>query len=67
MSDLQRYTYKFNLIKEVEDNVVFLTRTVLISMNFSIVPYEQTCHYCRETTNENKQFKKTKTLMLINT
>ena len=35
--DLQRYPWNLDLIKNVEDNVVFLTRKVFISVNFSIV------------------------------
>ena len=35
--DLQRYPWNLDLIKNVEDNVIFLTRKVFISVNFSIV------------------------------
>ena len=36
MPDLQRYPRNFNLIKNVEETVVFLTQKVFNSDNFSI-------------------------------
>ena len=41
MLDFQRYIWNLNLTKIVEDNVVFLTRKVLISVSFSIAYYKQ--------------------------
>ena len=41
MSNLQRYHWNLNLLKNVEDNAVFLTQKVFISVNFWIVSYQQ--------------------------
>ena len=41
MPDLQRYSWNLNLIKNVEDNAVFLTRKVLNYDNFSVLSYKQ--------------------------
>ena len=52
--DFQRDPLNLNFIKKnVED---FLTRKVLISVNFSIVSFKQELLE-RKFTNENKQFK----------
>ena len=41
MPDLQLYHRNLNLIKNVEDTVVFLTRKVFISVSFAIALYKQ--------------------------
>ena len=41
MPDLQQHPKIRNLIKNVEDTVVFLTREVYISVSFSIASYKQ--------------------------
>ena len=41
MSDLQQYPWNINLVNNVADIVVFLTRIVFISVIFSIASYEQ--------------------------
>ena len=50
-----------NLINFVEDTIVYLTQKLFFfSVNISIVPYKEKSYICRETANENKQFKQTK-------
>ena len=58
MPDLQRYNLNLNLIKNVEDTVVFMS----LKVSFSIVSYKQEMRM-RESANENKQFTETKTLI----
>ena len=41
MPDLQQYPGNLNLIKDVEDTVVFLTPKMFISVNFYIACYKQ--------------------------
>ena len=41
MPDLQRFPWNLTQIKNVEDNVVFLTRKVFISSSFSDASYKQ--------------------------
>ena len=47
----------------MEDNVVFLTQNVFISVNLSSFSYKQemATHFCKETMNEYIQFIETKT------
>ena len=63
--ELQQYPWNLNLIKNVEDTIVFLTRKVFTSESFSIAFYKQEMrgHFRRETANENDDFKETKTLI----
>ena len=49
-----------NLIKNVEDIVVFLTGKVFITVRFSIASYKQELQRNRI---DNKQFRKTRTLI----
>ena len=61
MSDLQQYPWNHNLIKNVEDIVVFLTGKVFISVSFFIASYMQEIrHLSKEPGNEIEQFKETK-------
>ena len=57
MPDLQWYPWNLNLIKNVEDTVVFLCLILIVSPLFLI---SKKWDFCRETVNENKQFKITK-------
>jgi len=57
MPDLQKYSRTFNLIKNVEESGVFLTRSVYFCEFLHC--FLQT----RETANKNEQFKETKTLI----
>ena len=52
--DLQRYPWNLYLMKNVEDNVVFPTRKVFISVR--LINKECTSHICRETANDNIHF-----------
>ena len=63
--ELQQYPWNLNLIKNVEDTIVFLTRKVFTSESFSIAFYKQEMrgHFRRETANEKDDFKETKTLI----
>ena len=64
MPDLQRYPWNFNMIKNVEDIVVYdkggfflwVSPLLLINKKFASL-------FCRETASENKQFKETQTLI----
>ena len=56
MPDLQRYPYHPNLVQNVEDIVVFLTRKVFISVNFSIDFSKQEMRYA--TLAEKPQIRK---------
>ena len=56
-NDLQQYPWNLKLIRNEKDNVVFLTRKVFTCI------CEFLCYSRRETANENKQFKETKTLI----
>ena len=65
MQDLQCYPWNFKLIKNVKDIIVFLTKKVLISVNFSflsLISKKCASHFRREPAITNKQFKGTKTL-----
>ena len=61
MPDLQRYPWILNLIKNVEDNVVFPTQSVPFC-EFSITSYNQEMskQLLHRNQNENEQFNKTK-------
>ena len=63
--ELQQYPWNLNLIKNVEDTIVFLIRKVFIYESFSMAFYKQEMrgHFRRETANENDHFKETKTLI----
>ena len=52
-----------NLIKNVEDNVVFLTQKSLILLISPLLLISTKCagYFCREAANEDNQFKETKT------
>ena len=57
--DLQRYSWNLDLIKHVEDTVVFLTRKVFNYHNFPVASYickKCTSQYCRETAKETKTY-----------
>ena len=56
MPDLQRYPCHPNLVQNVEDIVVFLTRKVFISVNFSIDFSKQEMRYA--TFAEKPQIRK---------
>ena len=62
MPDFQLNPWNLNLIKDVEDIVVFLTRK---SVYFCEFLFSKKCasHVRTDTANENKQFKETKTLI----
>ena len=63
MSDLQRFLYP---IKNVEDTTVFLTQKVFFFLwvnQLLLKKKECGSHYHREPTNENKQFRETKSLI----
>ena len=61
MTDLQLYPWNNDLIKNVGNTVVFLTRKVfiLIISPFLLVETKCASHFCRETENENEQFEGT--------
>ena len=54
---LQRYPRNLNLIKNMEDTVVFLNRKVLISMSFSIALHKQDMRIAQFTFAEKPQMK----------
>ena len=61
MLDLQRYPWNLNLIKNVEDVFVFMTRKMFISVSFCIASDKKCAsHFRRETTNKKqvKEFTK---------
>ena len=49
--NLQRYPWNINLIKNVEDTVVFLTKKVLLCVSFSISSYKQ--EMCKSFSQRN--------------
>ena len=61
----QWYPGNLNLIKTVEDTVVFMTQEVFMSVGFSLASYKQEMlkSLRRETANGKKQFKERKTLI----
>ena len=65
MPDLQRYPWNLNLIESVEDNVVFLKSVYFCE--FLDLNKKCASHFCWETANENKHFKKHKNRNLIHT
>ena len=52
-----RYPRNLNLIKNMEDTVVFLNRKVLISMSFSIALHKQDMRIAQDPFTEKLQMK----------
>ena len=65
MPDLQQYPWNLNLTINVKDSVVFLTQKYLILWVSPLASSQGEMHKSvfRETANENKQFKGTKTFV----
>ncbi len=55
-----RFPWNLNLIKNVEDAVVFLPLKVFISKSFSIVSYQQEMHKAKKLQTKINSFKKQK-------
>ena len=57
MPDLQRYPLNLNLIKNVEETVIFLTRKMFVSVSFSLLLKNKECasHFGRQPAIEKEQ------------